>query len=178
MSKCRWNLLLFVVLTTIPLVCGCGTDAEQVPTPTSAAPQNGTGSATSNDVVSQVLTSWESGDKEGAVQKLISIEWNGLTSGTPLLMSEQEITSLSRAERNRVTEEASRLAVASRRLSQHAISLGEGAQASGDNEQAKAYYEAVLNFGQTLANPDGLFAVKSVGNAIVTMANEKQSALK
>jgi hypothetical protein len=133
---------------------------------------------TGNGKLGDVFASWESGDKDQAVELLLSIQWSDLdlASDTPALrLSEQEFASLSRDERTRVGEEAIKFASMSKQLARHALSLGDQARVSGQMQQGKAYYEAVLRLGECLSNPERLKVLQMMGAALKAMAEKQLS---
>ena len=183
-----------LALALFPLALGCGTSVQQenstdrpvtaVASANSARASESTAgelhNGKSKGVLSDVLSSWETGDKDRAVELLLSIPWDEPTrfSDTLLLsMTEQEFSSLSRDERKRHGEEAIKLAETFKRLARHAITLGDKARSSGDKQGAKVYYRAVLHLGEAISNPDRLMILQLLGRALVSMANEQLTTL-
>jgi hypothetical protein len=185
---------LSLALAMFPLSLGCGTSVQQDDSndrPVTAAASAGsvkTSESTtgalhidkSKGVPNDVLSAWETGDKDRAVELLLSIPWDEPTrfSDRPLLsMTEQEFSSLSRSERNRHVEEAIKLVSRLKGLARHAIALGDKARSSGDKQRAKVYYEAVLHLGEAISNPDKLLILQQLGRGLVSIANEQLSTL-
>ena len=131
---------------------------------------------------STVLASWSKGNKDGAVQQLLSIRWDepAIFDDVPhLSLSEDQFRalSLSRDERTRRQKEYMELATTFKNLSRHCFSIGDNARASGDGQTAKAHYEAVLHLGQALSGPNRVSLIQLTGKAIVGAAGEKLAGL-
>lgn len=138
-------------------------------------------SAAQGPLLSDVLALWESGNKDDAVEQLLSIRWDApsLFDNMPIMgQSEKEFASLPDDERKRIQDEAMQLVGTSRSLARHAVSAGDSAQASGDAARAKAHYEAVLRLGQALSSPERLAVIQLSGKAMMGLAEKKLSATK
>jgi len=124
----------------------------------------------------EVLVSWNMGKRDEAVQKFLAIQWDAATAfqGIPMLvMSEQQLTSLSPEQQNRIVQETQGLSAVLRVIAAHMIATGETQAAAGDTDSAKAHFEAVRQCGQALAIPDRLEVVQTLGKAMVQLAQEK-----
>lgn len=193
-----------MVLLAFPLVaslCGCGKENDQ-PRPegqnrpasgSEMAPpapppppgtQNGNSVAQApakRIVVSDVLASWESGKKDHAVEQLLSVRWDGpdVFADVPNMnLSEKDFGALPADERDRISEELWQLDSTLLSLARHAWSVGKKAQASGDEQTAKAHYEAVLHLGQAMSDPEHVVVIQRRGKGITIGAQKRLSALE
>ncbi len=125
--------------------------------------------------LSIALTSWQSGDKDAAVESLLAVNWNSpdLAAGeSALSLSEEELVNLPSSDNRQVQEDVVKVLVPLRDLGKHAISLGNAAQASGDDQLAQKYYETAMHLGKALSDEKRMLAIQSVGKAIVAMTEE------
>jgi len=202
----RQEVIAVLIAATMAVsLAGCGkkedtSEPQAPPTPPQAAPQTPAETsapaqatapvvedvATAAEIAAksarflgEVLVSWNMGKKDAAVQQFLSIQWDDPAAfqGIPMLvMSEQQLTSLSPEQRNRIVQETEGLSAVLRVIAAHMIATGETQAAAGDTDSAKAHFEAVRQCGQALASPDRLQAVQTLGKAMVQLAQEKLAA--
>lgn len=199
------EIVVFLVLPLVASLVGCGGSSEEVvatssgnanltemrssapsPPPPPSAPSSAESPATSGKArvesaaIGTVLASWNNGEKDDAVEQLLSTRWDdpGVFDDVPHLnLSEDEFRALSRDERTGKQKEYIELVSAFKNLSRHCFSVGENAQASGDRQMAKAHYEAVLHLGEALSSPERVSIMQGTGMTLMRMAAEKLSAL-
>lgn len=131
--------------------------------------------------LTDVLALWESGKKDDAAKQLALIHWDAsdVFSDLPVLnLSEDRFMSFSRSERTSMQEESLQLTRTLRAISRHVLAAGDNWQASGDNEAAKASYQAVQHFGEALSNPERLQVIQMIGKGIANSAQEKATAME
>jgi len=197
-------IVVLLVATMAMSLTGCGkkedTSEPQAPTPSQAVPQAPAETpapaqatvpvvedvaaaaeiaAKSARFLGEVFVSWNMGKKDAAVQQFLAIQWDDPAAfqGIPMLvMSEQQLTSLSQEQRNRIVQETQGLSAVLRSIATHVIAAGETQAAAGDADNAKAHFDAVRQCGQALKSPDRLQVVQVVGKAMVQLAQEKLTA--
>ena len=117
----------------------------------------------------EVLSLWESGDKEGAAAGFLKIDWQrpNLFSETSILsMPEGKFATLSAPERSDVQGKAMALAGTIRQLVKDALESAQASVRAKDYDAAESRFDAVLDCGSALANSDGLAIMKMVGSSV------------
>jgi hypothetical protein len=117
----------------------------------------------------EVLSLWESGDKEGAAAGFLKIDWQSpnLFSETSILsMSEGEFATLSATERSDVQGKAMALAGTIRQLVKDVLESAQASVRAKDYGAAESRLNAVLDCGSALADSDGLAIMKMVGTSV------------
>ncbi|MBN2133118.1 MAG: hypothetical protein JW741_26695 [Sedimentisphaerales bacterium] len=157
---------------------------KPAPTPTAAPVVEDTNAATetappSPRFLGEVLVSWNMGKRDEAVEKFLAIQWDAPTAfqGIPMLvMSEQQLTSLSPEQQERIVQGTQNLSDVLRIIVAHMIATGETKAAAGDTDSAKAHFAAVQRCGEALAKPGRMQDVQAMGQAIAQLAREKLAA--
>ena len=129
----------------------------------------------------EVLVSWNMGKRDEAVEKFLAIQWDAPTAfqGIPMLvMSEQQLTTLSQPQQDRIIREMQNLSDVLRIIVAHMIATGETKAGAGDTEGAKAHFAAVQQCGEALARPGRMQDVQAMGQAIAQLAQEKLTAIQ
>lgn len=127
----------------------------------------------------EVLAAWIGGRKDEAVKQFLQMRWQdpSVFEGIPMLvMSEQQFAALPQAQRDPIGRQAQQFSTTIGDIATAVIASGEKASASGDAAGAKARFEAVQQFGQTLAAPERLLIIQQVGKAVAKVAQEKLPA--
>jgi len=127
----------------------------------------------------EVLVSWNMGKRDEAAQKFLAIQWDAPTAfqGIPMLvMSEQQLASLSSEQQDRIVQGTENLSETLRIIVAHMIATGETKATAGDTEGAKAHFAAVQRCGKALAEPSRMQEVRAMGQAIAELAREKLAA--
>lgn len=188
--KCRVLPIVLLTSLVVALLCGCTEkeDGSQPQTQTYAPKEDGSQPETQSNpppvegtLLSDVVASWKSGDKDNAVEQLRSLRWDDprVFANMPLMsLSEAQFGALSADERARLQKEIAQLAGTVKSLARHANATGEKAQASGDRESAKAYYEAALHLGEALSNPERVLLLQLSGKGIAGGAREKLDTVR
>lgn len=123
-----------------------------------------------------VIDTWESGAQDQAIGKMLLIDWGGSTAldNIPAMsLTENDFKALARGERIEQQAAAMKLAGTAKAISRHSFSLAEKANADGDNEKAKQYYQGTQRLGAALAGADRIAVLQMTGKALVQMAEEK-----
>ena len=123
-----------------------------------------------------VLSLWESGDKEGAVAGFFKINWQSpnVFSNTPIFsLSEREFTKMPASKRNETANKAMELTRTSRQLVLHVLELGRASLETKDYDTAESRFNAVLEYGSILWRSEGLEIMKMHGRAIHGAALKK-----
>ena len=123
-----------------------------------------------------VLSLWESGDKEGAVAGFFKINWQSpnVFSNTPIFnLSEREFTKMPASKRNETANKAMELTHTSRQLVLHVLELVRASLETKDYDTAESRFNAVLEYGSVLWRSEGLEIMKMHGRAIHGAALKK-----
>ena len=132
-------------------------------------------------LLSDVIASWESDDKDNAVEQLRLLRWGDpdVFANIPVMsLSEGQFGVLSADERARLQKDIAELAGTLKSLARHANATGDKAQASGDSASAKAYYEAALHLGEAFSSPERVLVLQLSGKGIAIAAQEKLDTAK
>lgn len=165
-----------LALSPLVLLCGC-TEKDD----------SGTVSQTDEEVTSEsssikdVLALWETGQKEDAVKRFVSINWNDPSvceQVRVLAMTEREFLSLAPNEQGQVVQEAIECTDTLTTFMKHIASVGDELASTGDKAAASAHLEAVRSYGETLGGPEHLEVVRAHGMAAVQYATKKLSSIK
>ncbi|MDT8302486.1 MAG: hypothetical protein RQ760_13460 [Sedimentisphaerales bacterium] len=142
----------------------------------------GDAQAAAEDIsISYVAAKWDSGEKDAAIAKFLSIDWQDgsvLVQIPGLSMSESDLISLSENDRNSVVQETMDLLSSMRKLFFHIASEAERLAGSGDKPKAEEYLGAIRNYGSSLAGQDHLQVVQMHGKAATAYAEKKLSELQ
>ncbi|MCP4611067.1 MAG: hypothetical protein GY845_20350 [Planctomycetes bacterium] len=131
--------------------------------------------------ISDVAAQWDNGEKDAAVAKFLSIDWQDgavLEQIRGLCMSEGDLISLSENDRNSIVKETMDLLSSMRKLFFHIASEAEHLAGSGEITKAQEYLSAIRNYGSSLAGPDHLQVVQLHGKAATGYAEKKLSELQ
>jgi hypothetical protein len=137
-------------------------------------------SAESKKIV-QILELWADDRKEEAVQVLLKINWTEpITFGKePYIfsISEKGYTSLKAEDQKRVNEEVTATMATVRKIVLEVLRLGQTAVSVKQYEEAENYFNAGLQLGKLLDNPNSMVIVRLVGIAIEKRALNEMISL-
>jgi hypothetical protein len=165
-----------LALSHLTLLCGCAEKDD-----------SGTVSQTDEEVTAEsssikdVLALWKTGQKEDAVKRFVSINWNDPSvceQVRVLEMTEKEFLALARHEQEQVVQEAIDCTNELTALMKHIASVGVELASTGDKATANAYFEAVRSYGETLGGREHLEVVRAHGMAAVQYATKGLSSIK
>jgi hypothetical protein len=131
--------------------------------------------------LSDVVALWDTGQKDAAIAKFLSINWQDasvLKQIRGLNMSEHDLISLSENDRNRIVQETVNLLSSMRKLFFHVASEAERLAGSGNRTKAEEYLGAIRKYGNSLSGPDHLHVVQMHGKAATGYAEKKLSDLQ
>ncbi len=136
---------------------------------------------TNTILVNDVVSLWEADRKAEAVKQFLTIQWNDMSiyrETQVLIMSEQEMRSLSEGEQIRIIEEAMKQTSRLRKLVKDVVSEGVTFVSSGDKIAAKAYLEAVQRYGEALSQTERLESIRDHGKAAIKYAQKQLSGIE
>lgn len=139
--------------------------------------------AKNDDVVvfTHVLSTWETGDKEGATAKFLQINWDesaALADVSVLHTSKEQFMALRQDKQMRLMQDAKELSAKLRKIGLHILTAGDSALSSGDKQSAKAHYEAVLKCSQAILSEDRFELFMLTAKGLNKVADDKLSAVE
>ena len=139
--------------------------------------------AKNDDVVvfTHVLSTWETGDKEGTTAKFLQINWDestALADVSVLHTSKKQFMALRQDKQIRLMQDAKELSAKLRKIGLHILTAGDSALSSGDKQSAKAHYEAVLKCSQAILSEDRFELFMLTAKGLNKVANDKLSAVE
>jgi len=184
--------VLVTVLFFLTSFLGCSKkgekdDGAQAGNATSEIAQNQAVSEGDNQLavddtsISDLVSLWNSGKKDEATEKFLSIDWQDaaiIKQIRGLSMPEEALISLSDNERQSIVQETMNLLGSMRKLFFHVASEAESLACSGDTAKAKEYLNAIRKYGMSLSGPEHLQVVQMHGKAAVGYAEKKLSEIK
>lgn len=132
-------------------------------------------------ILNDVIASWDSGNKDGALAQLLLIKWDDTTAFRDIeafAISERQLRSLPEDQREPIMQQAMGVARSGLALAKHTLATAEALAASGDVEMASVGCKAVLQCGQRWQSLEFLEVIQSVGKSMATLAKNKLSALR
>jgi hypothetical protein len=190
-----WQILLLSLIAAVLVGCGKKADEDEgssvetdsISQISAAGTQEqqadgGDSQVAAEEVsISDAAAQWDSGEKDAAIAKFLSIDWQDgsvLVQIRGLSMSESDLISLSENDRISVVQETMDLLSSMRKLFFHIASEAERLAGSGDRTKAEEYLSAIRNYGSSLSGPDHLQVVQLHGKAATGYAEKKLSELQ
>ena len=159
----RWALALAAVVV---LLTGCGAK----PAPPKPAP----GAQTP---VELILTTWQKGEPDAAVQAFLAADWTAsplFAPGTPLSLREADVPAMAEAERDAMLKE---ITVQLGRVKDVTAAVREYARTAGNKDDARRACAQLEAFGNALGRPEHLTIVQLVGRATAKAAAAESAKL-
>ena len=158
---------------------GCGKKGGSTVKPSAATNSQQTTGPGATPLTERVLTAWQQGDKDGAIQRFIETDWkNGLlfAPGSPLDHRESELQQMPQAE---LEELWAQVAAQLKDLKQIATAVRDKGRAAAAKDPAFAHlcFAKLDEFGAALDQPDGLKIVRFVGQSFRKMAAAEAARL-
>jgi len=123
-----------------------------------------------------VLSSWNTGDKERASRQFISVNWDHPDAFADVLvlnMSQEEFMTSSKDQQMQFMRDTKSLATDLRTLGLHVLSMGDVSLASGDTATARQYYDSVLQCGRSLASKDYYELIELTAKGLIKAGQDK-----
>lgn len=131
-------------------------------------------------VLPAILTAWQQGDKDAAIQRFVDADWSQRPLFDPassMSGSEKQFEALSTSEQEaKVKDFMPRLAEL-RDLGKAVIQAGNDAAEKKDLAKAKKYIMAAQRFGEALNHSDHLNIIQLVGKAVKKVADDALAKL-
>ena len=131
--------------------------------------------------LSDVLSSWDSGDKERATEQFNKVSWDHpeVFANVPVLnISEQDFMALSQDQQIQFMKDTTEFATKLRKLGLHVLSQGDSALASGDKATSKKHFVAVLQCGRTIASNDYYELIQLTAKGLISAAEDRLSKIE
>ncbi|MCP4612437.1 MAG: hypothetical protein GY845_27380 [Planctomycetes bacterium] len=131
--------------------------------------------------LSDVLSSWDAGDKERATEQFNNVSWDHpeVFANVPALnISEHDFTTSSQVQQIQFMKDITQFVTKLRTLSLHVLSLGDAALASGDKVTSKKHFGAVLQCAQTIASKDYYELIRLTAKGLIKAAEDKLSKVE
>lgn len=131
--------------------------------------------------LSDVLSSWDVGDKERATEQFNTVSWDHpeVFANVPVLnISEQDFMTSSQDQQMQFMKDTKEFATKLRKLGLHVLSLGDAAMASGDKATCKKHFGAVLQCAQTIASKDYYELIQLTAKGLIKAAEDRLSKVE
>jgi hypothetical protein len=171
-AVCRLDCILLVFSIAATVGCGPVSTNDEMQRATSADE-----ASEANDLDAS-LAAWQSGNKDAAAEHLLSAKGEDLAIGSALRvfqLSEDDVKSMSRAQRRLFQEEVIKIVRDLRGLGQHCLALGDKSLDEGEVDTARQYFEAVNRLGRTLNAPQRVLVLHDIGEFLI---RDSDSGLK
>ena len=170
------NCFLFLVFAVF-MLAGCTSETSQSTGATNSKPPSA-GEASGTTSLDDVISTWQSSKQDEAVKLLIGSGGGdaALDSNSPVLkLSEEDVKSMTRAERTRFMNEAIKVANVLKPLAMRCMTLGDEALGRGEVEAARHYFDAVNSLGRTLQDRRHVWIMQQLGKFLVKVSQERIS---
>ncbi len=131
--------------------------------------------------LSNVLSSWDAGDKERATEQFNKVNWEHpeVFANVPVLnLSEQDFMTSSQDQQMQFMQDTKEFATKLRKLGLHILSMGDAALASGDKATSKKHFEAVLQCARSIASNDYYELIQLTAKGLIKAAEDKLSTIE
>jgi hypothetical protein len=131
--------------------------------------------------LSDVLSSWDAGDKEKATEQFNNVSWDHpeVFANVPVLnISEQDFMTSSQDQRMQFMKDTKEFDTKLRKLGLHVLSLGDAALASGDKATSKKHFGAVLQCALTIASKDYYELIQLTAKGLIKAAEDRLSKVE
>ena len=198
MSIRRYIVHLIALTTMLASVLGCAkkedtSRAESEPSPETGTPasvvakqETGRKETASEETetrvnLSDVLSSWDAGDKERATEQFNNISWDHpeVFANVPVLnTSEQDFMTSSQVQQMQFMKDITQFVTKLRKLGLHVLLLGDAALASGDKATSKKHFGAVLQCARTIASKDYYELIQLTAKGLIKAAEDRLSKVE
>jgi len=161
------------------LLAGCGKQNTSSGTPPAQAKQPA-GSSSAAAAAQVALSSWQQGDKAGAVSNFLAADWNArplFAADSPLNLSEDQFKALSAADQQAKSSELTKQLASMKQLALAVAQAGRDAVTKGDTTVAQKYFASLKQCGTALSGPDYSALVQLVGKAFIKMADAESAKI-
>lgn len=163
-----------MVLLAMVLFAISGCRDSKAPTtsqagPPPAAPEAG---STKNDPLANVLRLSETGDVDGALEKLVDNapdNWIESTSLEGLRISEADFAAKGRADKSRLQQQFIDRAGEIKGFARKVMERADEAKKRGDEETAQRYIRALNRLGQQLRDADTVIVLQQTGSVLANL---------
>ena len=161
-----------VVAATI-LFVGCGkqnTSSGTPPPSVKAQPSAASGSP----VTQAALSAWQQGDQSAAVSNFLAANWGArplFASDSVLSLTEDQLKSLSDADRQAKLDEIMKQLDPLKRLIEAVAQAGNDAALKGDTAQAQKCFASLKQCGTALSSPDCSRRIQDFGGGLTRAAD-------
>ena len=128
-----------------------------------------------------VLSSWNTGDKEKATRQFLKVNWNHpevFAKVRVLNISQQDFMASSQAQQMQFMQDTKDFSSSLRKLGLHILSMGDASVASGDKATSKKYYESVLQCAQSIASHDYYDLILLTAKNLIKASEDKLAQLE
>ena len=198
MSIRRYIVHLTALTIMLASVIGCAKEedtsrAESEPSPETGTPasvvakqETGRKEIASEETetpvnLSDVLSSWNAGDKERATKQFNNASWDHpeVFANVPVLnISEQDFMTSSQDQQMQFMKDTKESATKLHKLGLHVLSVGDAALVSGDKATSKKHFGAVLQCARTIASKNYYELIQLTAKGLIKAAEDRLSKVE
>jgi hypothetical protein len=160
---------------------GCGKNSDSTGTLVSRPKGRQDIELATTPALQSLLTSWQEGDKSGAVSRFLETDWSArplFTPGSTLSLSEEQFKSLPLAVSQAKSKEMMPDLRALSELAKVVRQAGRDATAKNDFVQARKHFTSLKQCGEAIESSDSVLIIRLVGKALKKMGETELAELR